>query len=103
MRRSAWVSFGLVIASACNTTERPPVVANVVPPPPAVTPRPATSSLHAWPVAPFSASQLAEAKGCDVEALADKRYPKSVAVDALPATFAVSSTCDRAVLAAACG
>ena len=92
-----------MIASACNTPERPPVVANVVTPPPAVTPRPTVASLHAWPVAPFSATQLAEAKGCDVEALADKRYPKSVATDALATSFAVSSTCDRAVLAAACG
>jgi hypothetical protein len=101
MRRSAWLA--VVIASACNTTERPPVVANVVTPP-AVAPRPAAgASLHAWPVAPFSAAQLAEVKACDVEGLADKRYPKSVTTDALPATFAVTSTCDRAVLAAACG
>jgi hypothetical protein len=100
MRSLPW----LVVLAACGG---PPaaapthaVVANTPPPP--VTPRPTTSALLAWPVAPFSAAQIAEAKGCDVEKLAAARYAKGLTIDALPGAFAPKGTCDQAVLAAAC-
>ena len=56
----------------------------------------------AWPVAPFTAAQVTEVKGCDTEKLAETRYPKTVGIDALAGSFAVKSACDQATLAAAC-
>jgi hypothetical protein len=102
MRHSSWFRFALVLAAACD--HRAPadhVVANSHAPPPASA-RPASGALHAWPVAPFSASQIAEARGCDIEKLATARYPKELAVDALPGAFAVRGSCDQAALAGAC-
>jgi hypothetical protein len=40
---------------------------------------------------------------CDIEKLADDRYPKALTVDALPGAFTLRGSCDQATLAAACG
>ena len=56
-----------------------------------------------WPVAPFTADQAAAEKACDAEKLADQRYPKSMALDALPPALPTASPCDHAALAIACG
>ncbi|TMQ05982.1 MAG: hypothetical protein E6J90_47460 [Deltaproteobacteria bacterium] len=102
MRLTSWFPFALVLSAACGHPAVPShVVSNTQPqPPPAA--RPTNGALHAWPVAPFSPSQIAEATGCQVEKLATARYAKGLAVDALPGAFAVHGTCDQAVLAAAC-
>jgi hypothetical protein len=65
---------------------------------------PVTSSdaILAWPVAPFTKEQVAEVKACDVDKLAESRYAKSIAIDALAAAFAPKTPCDQAVLATAC-
>jgi hypothetical protein len=65
-------------------------------------PPPTGDPVLAWPVAPFTAAQVAEVKACDVDKLADSRYPKTIAIDALAGSFASKTTCDAAVLAAAC-
>jgi hypothetical protein len=65
-------------------------------------PPPAGDAVLAWPVAPFTAAQVAEVKACDVDKLADSRYPKTIAIDALAGSFARKTTCDAAALAAAC-
>ena len=97
----------VVVLGACGASPAPvaprqaPVVANHPPPAPAPA-KPASNAVLAWPVAPFTAAQVAEATGCDVDALATQRYAKELGVDALPAAFAAKSTCDHAVLAAAC-
>ncbi|HEY1552355.1 MAG TPA: hypothetical protein VGG28_31225 [Kofleriaceae bacterium] len=109
--RAIW---GLVImAGACGapptqTTPPPaaPPVANAPAADAAITaepaPPPAGEAVLAWPVAPFTAAQVAEVKACDVDKVAESRYPKSVAIDALAGWFSRKSTCDAAVLAAAC-
>lgn len=97
----------LVVLGACGASHAPvatppPVVANHPPPPAPAPAAPASKAVLAWPVAPFTDAQIAEATGCDVDALATQRYAKELAVDALPGAFAAKTTCDRAVLAAAC-
>lgn len=105
MRPTPWSPLALVIAAACGhpAPVPTPVVANTVPAPAAPPkPRPASAALLAWPVAPFSPTQVAEARSCDVRKLASARYPKELAVDALPGAFAPHGSCDQATLAAAC-
>lgn len=79
----------------------PPVLANHAPPAPTA-PVHRGAAVLAWPVAPFTPAQITEATGCDVDKLAEQRYAKELAVDALPGAFAAQTTCDRAALAAAC-
>jgi hypothetical protein len=105
---------GLVIVVAACGSPTPPAtppqtapkqVANAPAPDAAITAEPPASSsdaVLAWPVAPFTAAQVAEVKACDVDKLAESRYPKSVGIDALAGSFARKTTCDAAVLAAAC-
>ncbi|HEY3807537.1 MAG TPA: hypothetical protein VGL61_33275 [Kofleriaceae bacterium] len=108
-------SFGLVIAvvscgtpAPSSTTPANPIVANrpaadaaitAEPPAPAKSP---PDAILAWPVAPFTKAQVAEVKACDVDKLAESRYAKSLGIDKLAGAFTPATTCDRAVLAAAC-
>jgi hypothetical protein len=104
-RLPPWSTFALVLAAACGhpAAVPTPIVANTAPAPAAPPkPRPASTALLAWPVAPFSPAQIAEAKSCDAAKLAGTRYPKALAVDALPGAFAPHGSCDQATLAAAC-
>jgi hypothetical protein len=107
--------LGIAIASCgtpapTSTTPSPtsPVVANHPAPDAAITaapPAPAKSppdAILAWPVAPFTKAQVAEVKACDVDKLAESRYPKALGLDKLAGAFTPATTCDRAVLAEAC-
>jgi hypothetical protein len=102
----------LILAVACAgcggpskpvPKQPPPPPSNTAPPatPPA-TPPPVQAVL-AWPVPAFTKLQTKEVRDCDLAKLPDQRYPKSTGVDALAAAYAVKTTCDQAVLAAACG
>jgi len=100
-----FIGLVLVVTSACGPSAKPPAPPSNHPPPPAngVPPPPATAALLAWPVARFTPAQIAEVKGCEIEKLAQARYPKSMTIDKLPAAFAPHGTCDEATFAAACG
>jgi hypothetical protein len=63
---------------------------------------PAVDAVLAWPVAPFTAAQIAEVKSCDTGKLGIARYPKTLEGNGLVAAFAAQTTCDRATLAATC-
>jgi hypothetical protein len=109
--RAIW---GLVIVAAACGAPTPPAtpppapatpVANAPAADAAITaepPAPSNDAVLAWPVAPFTAAQVAEVKACDVDKLAESRYPKTITIDALAGSFARKTTCDAAVLAAAC-
>ena len=106
MRSRAWV---LMVAAACGS--RAPEPARPAPPAPApapvaianrAPPGAAAGALLPWPVAPFTASQIADATGCQVEKLAKDRYPKDAAIDALATAYARKDGCDEAALAEAC-
>jgi hypothetical protein len=71
------------------------------PPPAAPDPAPSDGAL-AWPVAPYTAAQVAEARGCHVVALAAARYPAALPVALLPIAFAPRTACEHATLASAC-
>ena len=75
---------------------------NHPPPAPIQAPHPTVDTVLAWPVAPFTPSQIAEVTSCDVRKLADARYPKDLAADALAGAFTPHGTCDEVALAAAC-
>jgi hypothetical protein len=63
-------------------------------------PKPAPNgALLAWPVARFTAAQIAEVKSCAVDKSAAKQYPDGVE---LPAASSVAGGCELAKLAAAC-
>ncbi len=105
----AW-SVIVAFAAACGQPAATPVTPVAAPPPLANTPAPApkivaapaVDAVLAWPVAPFTKSQAAEVKSCDIDKLAKARYPKSVSVDALAGAFARHGACDDATFAAAC-
>jgi hypothetical protein len=63
---------------------------------------PALGAALAWPVAPYTAEQIAAARGCALKALEQERYPADLASADLPARFAARTACDHAALAAAC-
>jgi len=93
----------LVVMTACGQPPTPaPVLANRPPPPPVQAPHQTVDALLAWPVKPFTPSQIAEVTSCDVQKLADARYPKDLPPDALAGAFAPHGTCDEATLAATC-
>jgi hypothetical protein len=113
----AMAGLVIVAVAACGAPTTPTTSATAPPPPTtsianapaadaAITaePTPPTSGdpVLAWPVAPFTAAQAAEVKACDVDKLADSRYPKTLAIDALAGAFSRKTTCDAAALAAAC-
>jgi hypothetical protein len=52
-----------------------------------------------WPPPPLSEEQVAEVKDCELESLAQERYPEAKKIDDLGSTFSPVSTCDWAVLA----
>lgn len=85
------------------STPPPAGPSNTAPPatPPATPP--AVKAVLEWPVAAFTKIQTKEVRDCAIQALADKRYPKTMGLDALAGAYQVASTCDQAVLAAACG
>jgi hypothetical protein len=95
----AWITVLVGVACGGSSPTPAPLPANhpVAPPPPP------SAAMLGWPVAPFTASQVSEVKGCDVEKLVEARYPKALGIDALAGAYAVKSTCDQATLAAACG
>jgi hypothetical protein len=91
-----------VVSLGCQSSPpAPPPVANHPPQAPAK-PAAADNAVLAWPVAPFTAAQIADVKGCDIEKLAAARYPKTMPVESMPGAFARHSTCDEATLASAC-
>jgi hypothetical protein len=91
------------IVACGHPSPPPPQPINHPPPNPAGTPpAPSGDAVLAWPVAPFTAAQIAEVKSCDIGKLAPARYPKAMAVDALAGAFARHGTCDDATFAAAC-
>lgn len=93
----------LVVMTACgHPATQAPVVANHPPPPPVPAPQQGVEAVLAWPVTPFTPSQIAEVTSCDVKKLAAARYPKDLPVDALAGAFAPHGTCDQATLAATC-
>src|SRR5258708_11922448 len=95
-------ALAFVAAVGCQSSPpAPPPVDNHPPPPPAKPAAPDDAVL-AWPVAPFTAAQIADVKGCDIGKLAAKRYPKTMPVESMPGAFARHSTCDEATLASAC-
>ncbi|HEX4451269.1 MAG TPA: hypothetical protein VH143_10390 [Kofleriaceae bacterium] len=113
MRAMAGLVIVVAACGAPTTPLTPPAatppatpIANAPAPDAAITadpaPPPAGEPVLAWPVAPFTAAQVAEVKACDVDKLAESRYPKSVGIDALAGSFARKTTCDAAALAAAC-
>ena len=77
-------------------------LANTPAPAPPIVAAPVGDAVLAWPVAPFTRSQIAEVKSCDIDKLANSRYPKTMTVDALAGAFARHGTCDDATFAAAC-
>lgn len=94
----------VVVVAGCGGSPPPAAprpIANT-PPPPAAAHAPPSDAILAWPVAPLTDAQVKDITGCDLDKLADQRYPKALAADALPGAFEVKTTCDRAVLAAAC-
>ena len=95
----------LVLVAACGTSASPPPAAPPVAnhPPPVAPVRAPSLGVLAWPVPAFTPVQIAEVKACDTAKLAEKRYPKSLAINALATAFAAKTTCERATLAAACG
>jgi hypothetical protein len=107
MNGGRWLAVA-VASCACGGPARPAAVTiHRAPPhttPPAIVhvARPARDEPLAWPVAPFTASQAAEVKRCDVEKLASARYPKGTTLGELAGAYAPKDTCDQAVLAAAC-
>lgn len=108
MSRSAFAFIAaLVVSGACGShptqPQAPQVPSNTAPPatPPAMPP--AVKGVLAWPVAAFTKIQTKEVRDCDLAAVTDKRYPKTMGLDALAGAYKVTSTCDQAVLAAACG
>src|SRR4051812_33701822 len=94
----------LVLVACTHPATPKDVVTNKPTGSPVTTPeKPASDALLAWPVPRFTPGQIAEVKACDVDKLSEQRYPKAVGIGAVPTAFAVKTTCDRAVLAAACG
>jgi hypothetical protein len=89
----------LTIAAAC-TRAAPPDKPLANKPAVAPAPKPAPSgALLAWPVAKFTAAQIAEVKSCAVDKSASKQYPDG---KELPAASSVAGGCELAKLAAAC-
>src|SRR6185369_12794723 len=100
MHLPRWFFFALTI-SACGPAAPPGVSTPVVVSTPAAAegspgasaeptrePQPTGPALLAWPVPPLTAAQIAEAKSCDIEKVAERRYPKEMAIDALKDAFA---------------
>lgn len=55
----------------------------------------------AWPVLPLTRQQVAAVRACDIESLADERYPDGIATDDLRSVVVPESDCDWAALALA--
>ena len=97
------VLCALVVVIACGHPASPPPPSNRPAGPPAPAVAPAGDAVLGWPVARFTPVQIAEVKSCDTEKLASARYPKTMALAAMPGAFAPATACDQATLAAACG
>ncbi len=95
------VRFLLALTIAACTRAAPPdkPLANK----PAVAPAPARpappGAVLAWPVARFTAAQIAEVKSCDADKAAKQQYPDSTE---LPAASSLHGACELATLASAC-
>lgn len=79
----------VVLLAGCgaSSTPAPQPIANTPPAPAAAKPKAASDALLAWPVAPLSAAQRAEAKTCDL---------------GKPPLAAATSACEHAAVAATC-
>jgi hypothetical protein len=95
----AWITVWAIAACGGASPTPAPLPTNhpVAPPPPTT-----SDAVLAWPVAPFTATQVTEVKGCDTDKLGETRYPKTLGIDGLAGAYAVKGACDQATLAAAC-
>ena len=90
------------LAAACS---RQAPSENPVAKMPAAAPSPANTApgaLLAWPVARFTAAQIAEVKSCTADKRAVQVYPETVTLEALPAASSLHDACSEATLAVAC-